>query len=377
MKKNIMFVMGLDSPRSDYLDKFYAQSRYGGENIYLTIDILNYSLKLDFSAEKFLNRMGEFLKNKIPDILSEVDLSRAQKVFYTYMWLVFNTKGDIIDFSLTQQQEKEIMDVIPSDVTYYLLKCWGDFLNRNVNKLSLHDTFIRRENNKNKSSGDKFYDNYKAGFLAKNIPFHYINEKIEQEKKIKSRNMFSDDPCTHENLVNTLGSKDYTSHAFGSYLKSDEEGILNVLKIRNEIGKIKDHAYYTESYEKKYHGELISRTFATSYWRKISKIAVDWIEEQANDPNSPVKGLIFYMKEDNRFNKYNVKSNIDETKFNHNWRHCDYKNIGSIDYRSAIAHAELRHARKLMSSDPNYHIEMVYINDKGILNRIKKFLNKI
>ncbi|PHM73485.1 hypothetical protein [Xenorhabdus kozodoii] len=379
MNKNIMFVLGLDSVRVGYLERKYNQKRRGDGDVYLTIDILNSSLGWYSSTNNLLNSMNDFIKNKniIPNISCDIFQSNCQKSFYLSLWLIIHGNKSVPEnFSLSPQQEKELMVLVKPETVVYLLKSWGDFLNQNLHRISLHSTFTRRVNNLNKNGSGKFYSDYKAGFLAKNIPFHYVKEKKEQEEKIRSGKLDANYSFTYPNLINELREKDYTSHAFESYLRSDKEGILNMLNFRKEIERIKNLPKVSRDYEKMLHGELITRTFAKSYWRKISKLAVDWIEGQAKDPNSPIKGLIFYMEDDNRSKKYNVKSNIDERNLHHNWRHCDYKDIGSLDYRSAIGHSELRYVRQLMHSDPTHHIELVYVNDKGILNRIKKHLSE-
>ncbi|MBD2811686.1 hypothetical protein ID853_12495 [Xenorhabdus sp. Vera] len=377
MNKNVMVVFGLDSPRECYLEKLYNQKKFRDGNIYITIDILSSSLGLELSSDDFLNAISHFIKNKnktLNDLYSSNRL-KSQKNFYALMWCFNHEKGKD-SYSITPEQEKILMDLIDPDTVHYLLNSWGDFLNRKLGEISLHDTFTRRNDNKNKFGKEKSYSNYKAGFLTKNVPFHYVKKKLNEEEMIKSGKLYSDSSLTHSSLVNTIKDKDYTHNAFASYLKSDGEGISNLLNIRHEIGHLGPDYDCFESYEKKYHGELITRTFIKSYWRKISKLAIDWVEAQAGDTNSPIKGLVFYMENDNRFKKYKEKSNIDERKFHQNWQDSDYKDIGSLDYRSPIAHSELRHARKLMNRDSSHHIELVYTNDKGILNRIKKFLNE-
>ncbi|MDX7987819.1 hypothetical protein FE392_10825 [Xenorhabdus sp. 12] len=376
MKKNIMVVFGLDSPRDDYLKKVYDKKIAGDDNTYITMDILSSSLGLDLSASNILNAINYFIKNKNEMFktfyLSNVSV--AQKKFYTAIWS-FNHEAENDSYSITQDQEKTLMGFIDPNTIHYLLNSWSDFLGRNMDKLSLHDTLTRRNSNKDKFGNEKLHSNYKAGFLAKNIPFAYVNKRINEEKMIKSGDYHAGSSLTHTNLINTIKDKNYTHNAFESYLKSDEEGIENLLRFRQEVSQVGSYDNF-ESYEKKYHGELITRTFAKSYWRKISKLAVDWVEVEAANPNSPIKGLVFYMEDDNRFKKYKEKSNINEEKFHHNWRNCDYSDIGSLDYRSAIAHSELRQARRLMNSNASHRIKLVYVNDKGVLNRIKRFLNE-
>ncbi|PHM46303.1 hypothetical protein Xmau_00713 [Xenorhabdus mauleonii] len=377
MKKNIMVVFGLDSPRNNYLKKLYDEKIARDGNVYITIDILSSSLGLDLSSNNILSAINHFTRNK-NEMFKSLYLSNAlmaEKNFYAAMWS-FNHEAKNDSYSITQDQEKTLIGFIEPNSIHYLLNSWGDFLGRNINKISIHDTLTRRSNNKDKVGNEKVYSNYKAGFLAKNIPFAYVNKHVNEGKMIKSGQYHTSSALTHSNLINTIKDKNYTHNAFESYLRSDEEGIDNLLRLKQEIGEPGSYYDNFENYEKKYHGEIITRSFAKSYWRKLSKLAVDWVEAEAGNPNSPIKGLVFYMEDDNRFKRYKEKSNIDEKKFHHHWRDCDYKNIGSLDYRSAIAHSELRHAKRLMNSNANHHIKLVYINDKDVLNRIKMFLNE-
>ncbi|OTA16254.1 hypothetical protein Xvie_02024 [Xenorhabdus vietnamensis] len=62
----------------------------------------------------------------------------------------------------------------------------------------------------------------------------------------------------------------------------------------------------------------------------------------------------------------------DFLNFESNYRHFDYKNIGYLNYHSAITDSEYRYVQKRGSQ----YREEIRVNDKGILNHLGKFMNK-
>ncbi|MDC9595305.1 hypothetical protein [Xenorhabdus anantnagensis] len=380
MEKNIMVVFGYEKLRENYLKELYSQRENG--DVYITIDILNHIIGVDFSRDdnKDLKSMRCLIENdggteyhfyNTSSNHSDTYLIDYISRFYQYVsGLACGNKMHL----MTNEKIMEIKRAIDENSVNCLLRSWSNFLKKEFYQISLHDTFSRRTESSNKNGSGKFYANYMAGFLAKNIPFMYVNEREKHEKKMKLGKSTDYKTPFNAGLFNSLRDKDYTANAFGNYLRSDKEGISNILKLKEEADQIKlDKDSKQDIYDKKIHGEIISKTFMRSYWRKISKLSVDWVEAEAKNPNSPIKGLLFYMEKNIPFNKYNARENINKLKFESNYRHCDYKNIGSLDYHSAITDSEYRYAQKRR----NQNIEEVRVNDKNILNRIRKFMNKI
>ncbi|CDL87484.1 hypothetical protein [Xenorhabdus cabanillasii] len=368
MKKNIMIVFGLDDKRRDYLKKLYNQNSSKDDNVYITIDLLNHAIGLDFNREKVFDVFNNLIKNGgvSPYLLKQEDKSHSLMVFYCYMsYISKGSKRD--DYTLTQLEMNKFSSMISVNAIYYMLNSWSMFLKRNFYMISHHDTFIRREENRNKYGSGKFYDDYKASFLAKNAGFEYICQRHEQDENTK-KGMVVDN--RDRETWNRLKNNSLTLGVFKNYIKSDEKGIKKILNIEKKIQGTKDNT--SEDFS---HMDMINTAFLKSYWRKISKLAIDWIEEEAKKEDSPIKGLRFYMENNNCLEKHDVKSNIDERKFHSNWRHCDYSDIASKDHCSPITYSELRYARKLMNRDPKHHIELDCIEDKSIFNRIKKFFD--
>ncbi|MDX7991872.1 hypothetical protein, partial [Xenorhabdus littoralis] len=141
MKKNIMLVFGLDSPRERYLEKSYNKRRVGDDNVYLTIDILCSALGMQCSSSDFLNVMNTFIQNKNepPSILYADNLLKAQKDFYVSMWRI-NHNQEESSHSISSEQEKMLMNLMSPEVVHYLLSSWSGFLNARLCNISFHDT---------------------------------------------------------------------------------------------------------------------------------------------------------------------------------------------------------------------------------------------
>ncbi|PHM37270.1 hypothetical protein Xmau_03964 [Xenorhabdus mauleonii] len=402
MRKNIIVVFGLDEHRQSYLRQLYlCKKKHEDENVYITINDLNQAIGIYATKDDNFSAIKEFVNSgydKSDLVRNKNNAENLINEFYCSLWDTLGLQENLIKRCNRQVKIEAIQNAtgLSNHEIIYLLKSWCGFLNVHSRQLSLHKTLDRRNKNENKVGVNKTYNNYRAGFLAKNSFYdgkrtflqkygaigkedpnnpQSISELLTAQKGCKyyegftrrrnGNNFFTSSIYNNYNIEN----KDYFSHVFDSFLESDRAGfaaLANLDKMMSD--RLEKHKFNRDDLMKNrfqdnedYHyTSIISKSFLTAFFRKTSKLAIDWVEKEAGIENSPIKGLRFYMKGYSPSN--NVDNNINEGNFHHQWRHAGYKDIGSPNHISPITYSELRRVNKLTKNNKEHHIEKEYID---------------
>ncbi|MDR0219412.1 MAG: hypothetical protein LBI71_11175 [Enterobacteriaceae bacterium] len=394
MKKNICIVFGLTNYRKKFLSKLNKEHR-DVNNIYITADDI-------FSAIDIVkNRAENIIKDssRIYDFIVKnnsthyiINRDQHQKCINEFYRSISTNTGTDINF---------LKQNITTESAEYLLSEFSRFLFNNSERLSISSTLTKRENYQNIRNNNKLnnlnesrkinkYKDYKAGFLAKNVGFninnfngHLQNRSIgahyEGDEKLSDELFCPKRPSKeftdHSFYRNyNIGQKEYTKKAFSAFLDSDKAGFSYMKILEDEIydKNMKNNSNISPSeYEFILQGRLIRKSFERAFIRKLSKLSIDWLENEADKTNSPIKEIIIYMEDvpplrnnvpilSNSKDKKICTYNIDPNNFHHKWRNSDYKDIENYSSHSLITHSEVRHALKIMETKRNHHIKLIY-----------------
>ncbi|MDX7987353.1 hypothetical protein FE392_08420 [Xenorhabdus sp. 12] len=402
MKKNIIVVFGLDKHRQDYLRKLYLRNEnQENKDVYIAINDLNQAIGIYATKDDHFSAIKEFINSgydKSAFVENKNNEETLVNEFYYSLWNTLGLKDNPLKACNRERKIQEIKNATGLDhhTVMYLLKSWCDFLKSKSDQLSLKKTLTKRASAQDKEDEKRIYDNYRAGFLAKNAS--YDSKRLFMQKygaigkkdpnnpqsiaelladnegcryyegftrRRNGNNFFTSSIYNNYNIEN----KDYCSQVFDSFLESDKAGFTALENLDN---RMKERLYKNnfnhndlmknrfQDNEDHHYTSIITGSFLTAFFRKTSKLAIDWTEKEAREPSSPIKGLRFYMKGYNPSSQ--VDSNINENSFHHKWRHAGYKDIGSPNHISPITYSELRRANKLIAENKDHHIEKEYID---------------
>ncbi|MBI6550111.1 hypothetical protein [Xenorhabdus lircayensis] len=403
MNKNIIIVYGHSNYLKTYLMKMNNSSI---SDIYITMDDLFCSLKILIGGGgNHIEKINDFLQNNSQtDFLLKKNHNSHISYFYELTQRGFTGSQRKSQKELEYFLKKIKLNISRVKVEY-LLNSFSVFLRENTNQLSVSATLNRRRENESKTGNHKEYKNYKAGFLAKNAlnnadrnnnifkekmnnQYNIGPETIDIFKENKIRDKFNSSDYSnrsgnsfikHSFYGNyKIENREYTSNAFNSFLESDKKGFENLVDFINDADE-RGNRYYTrkvteEDKEMFAHSDLIANCFAKSFIRKLSKASIDWAEQEAENANSPIKKIIFYIQgyspftyEDTNNEKTNNSGNkkidnMNTKNFHHKWRNSNYVNIGSNERNFPITYSELKYAIELMERKKNHHIELVPVD---------------
>ncbi|PHM70411.1 hypothetical protein [Xenorhabdus kozodoii] len=384
MNKNIIITYGFRKYRNPYLVDI---KNINTNDIYITMDDLFTSLMLLMpGGGNHLKRVNIFFENNgQSDYLLQkergYDTDRFHNLFIEE--ILINQKSE-----LDSQISK-----INKDTTNYLFHSLSYFLKNHFPQLSVSATLNRRKENKTKTGGYKKYQNYQAGFLAKNTLLNdgYRNKDILKEKRSTSSEILANrfnhnfgskdypNRSGQDFISNSLyghydiGNREYTSNIFNAFLESDQRGFSRLFDMKEDIEERDRRCYkkpVTEQDKEMFeHGKVLTNCFTMAFIRKLCKLSIDWAEQEASKENSPIKKIIFYLEEHSPFNLAKM-DNINSHNFHHKWRTSDFRDIGSSNRGFPITYSELKYAFELMDRKKDHHIELVPVNKFAYNKRV-------